>query len=322
MSKPKVVVTRPIHEAGLKILKQHFDVTVHDDTLMKAGELKAFVAGADAIVSLLTEKIDEEVLEAAGPQLKVISQYAVGFENIDLDAAKKRGIPVTNTPGVFSGPAVAEHVFNLMFAVARHTVQADPFMRKGKYKQWDPTLFLGQELTGRTVGIVGSGQIGSIFAGMCHNGMKMRVLYTDVNRNERLEKELGAVKVPLEKLLVDSDIVSLHVPLLPSTKHLIGKAQLQMMKKSAILINTARGPVVDEKALISALKKGEIYGAGLDVFETEPKIDEELAALDNVVVTPHIGSATETARIAMAECVARNVMAALHGEKPANIVNP
>jgi lactate dehydrogenase-like 2-hydroxyacid dehydrogenase len=318
--KLKIVVTRPIHEAGLTILKKHFDVTVHDDSIMTAKELKDFVKGADGIVSLLTEKITADVLDAAGPQLKIVAQFAVGYDNIDLKAAAERNIYVTNTPGYLSGPAVAEHVFNLMFAVARHTVPADAFMRTGKYKQWDPNLFLGQQLTGKTVGIVGGGQIGSIFAGMCHNGMKMKVLYYDVMKNPALEKDLGATKVSLEKLLVHSDIVSLHVPLLPSTQHMISKEQFHIMKPNAILINTARGPVVDEAALGEALKNNVIYGAGIDVFEHEPKLSKGLEKLENLVVTPHIGSATEAARIAMAECVARNVMAVFAGEAPANIV--
>lgn len=321
MSKPRIAVTRPIHDAGLEILRKHFEVDIHPDEEFKEGELEKFVKGADAIASLLTEKITDEVMEAAGPQLKVIAQYAVGFDNIDLEAAKNRGILVTNTPGALSAPAVAEHVFNLMFSVARHTLPADNFMRTGKYQHWDPNLYLGQLLTGKTVGIVGGGQIGATFAAMCHNGMKMKVLYTDVVRNERLEKELGATKVSLEKLLVQADIISLHVPLLPSTKHMIGKEQFAIMKPTSILINTARGPVVDEKALVKALKEKHIFGAGLDVFEFEPTLAEGLAELENVVVTPHIGSATESTRIAMAECVARTIIAVMNGETPNNVVN-
>lgn len=321
MPKPHVVVTRPIEEAGLKMLREHYRVTVHNDSLMSNNQLKKFVQGADAIVSLLTEKITDEVLTAAGPGLKIVAQYAVGFDNVDLGAAKMRGIPVTNTPGFFSGPAVAEHVINLMFAVSRHTVPADAFMRTGKYKQWDPNLFLGQQLSGKTVGIVGGGQIGSIFATMCHNGLGMEVLYTDLVQNERLEKELGAKKVTLEKLLVKADVVSLHVPLLPSTKHMISKEQFHIMKPNAILINTSRGPVVDENALTEALKKKTLYGAGLDVFEFEPNLAKGLGKLDNVVVTPHIGSATQDARIAMSECVARNVIACLSGKTPENVIN-
>lgn len=321
MSKPRVVITRPIQEAGIKKLKEHFIVDVHSDALMSEKQLKAFVKGADAIVSLLTEKISDSVLEAAGPQLKIVAQYAVGFDNIDLEAAKKRGVIVTNTPGFLSGPAVAEHVFNLMFAIARHTVPADKFMRGGKYKQWDPNLFLGQQLTGKTVGIVGGGQIGSIFAGICHKGLGMKVLYTDIVKNERLETELGAKKVALERLLVNSDVVSLHVPLLPSTRHLIGKEQFHIMKPNAILINTSRGPVVDENALVKALSGRVIAGAGLDVFEFEPHLAKGLAKMESVVVTPHIGSATVDARIAMAECVAKNVTLVLSGKSAENIVN-
>jgi len=315
-----VVVTRPIPDAGLNLMRELYNVTVHDDTLMSEDELCDFVKGADAIVSLITEKISDKVMAAAGDQLKIIAQFAVGYDNIDLEAAKKRGILVTNTPGVLSGPAVAEHALNLMFAIARHTVPADAFMRTGKYSQWDPNLFIGQQLTGKTVGIIGTGQIGSIFAQACHNGLRMKVLYTDMNRNERLEKDLGAMQVEKEQLLKEADVISLHVPLLPSTKHLISDHELSLMKDNAILLNTSRGPVVDEIALTKALKANKIFGAGLDVFEFEPKLAEGLAELDNVVVSPHIGSATGAARLSMAECVARNVVTCLQGLEVPNLV--
>lgn len=318
---PKIVVTHPIHEAGLKLLRERYDVTVNEKKDLSETDLKEMVKGADAIVSLLTDKMTAEVMEAAGDQLKIIAQFAVGFDNIDCEAAKQKNIVVTNTPGAISGPAVAEHAFMMMFAIARHAIPADAFMRTGKYKQWDPDLFIGRQLTGATVGIIGTGQIGSIFAKMCHNGLGMKVLYTDMNRNEALEKDLGALQVPQEKLLAEADVVSLHVPLLPSTQHLINEAALHMMKPNAILLNTSRGPVVDENALVQALKEKHIFGAGLDVFEFEPKLADGLAELDNVVVMPHIGSATEAARIGMAECVARNIIAQFSGEAvPNNII--
>jgi lactate dehydrogenase-like 2-hydroxyacid dehydrogenase len=208
-----------------------------------------------------------------------------------------------------------------MLAVARHTVAADAFTRKGSYKYWEPGLFVGQQLSGKTVGIVGTGEIGSLFAAMCHNGLRMRVLYTDLASRPELEKSLGASKVSLEQLLAKSDVVSLHVPLLASTHHLIGAEQLEQMKETAILINTARGPVVDEKALTHALKEHQIYGAAIDVFEEEPKLATGLKELENVLLTPHIASATEAARLGMAEVVARNVKAALAGERPPHLVN-
>lgn len=315
---PRIVVTHPIHEAGLKLLRDRFEVKVHEKKELSDTDFKKLVKGADALVTLLTDQVTAEVMDAAGSQLKIIAQFAVGFDNVDLEAAKQRNIFVTNTPGGISGPAVAEHALMLMLSVARHTVPADAFMRTGKYKQWDPDIFIGRQLTGATVGIIGTGQIGSIFAKMCHNGMGMKVLYSDVNRNEDLERDLGALQVPKEKLLVEADVVSIHVPLLPATHHLINAEALQMMKHTAILINTSRGPVVDEKALVTALKHKHIFGAGLDVFEFEPKLAEGLAELENVVAMPHIGSATEAARIGMAECVARNIITTFAGETPPN----
>lgn len=317
----KVIATRPIPEAGLNAIRDKCELTVHDDRIKTEEELKGLVTGAEIIISLLTDKITDAVMEAAGPQLKAICQYTVGYDNIDMEAAKRRGVIITNTPGAISGPAVAEHAVNLMFAVARHTVPADAYMRQGKYTQWDPNLYLGQLLMGKTVGIIGTGQIGSIFAGICHNGLKMKVLYTDMVRNEAIEKDLGALKVSQEQLLVESDVVSLHVPLLPSTKHLISREQFHIMKPTAILINTSRGPVVDEVAMVESLREKKIFGAGIDVFEFEPHLAEGLAELENVVVSPHIASATESTRIAMAEATARNVLAVLSGETPPNLVN-
>jgi glyoxylate reductase len=317
----KIFVTHQIHEAGLKLLRDRYDVEVTTENTLAHDDLLKKVKGVDALVSLLTDKIDAEVMEVAGPQLKIIAQFAVGFDNIDLEAAKAKGIVVTNTPGGISGPAVAEHAIMMMFAVARHAIPADTFMRSGKYKQWDPDAFIGRQLTGATVGIIGTGQIGSIFAKMCHNGLGMKVLYTDMNRNEALEKDLGALKVDQAQLLAEADVVSLHVPLLPSTQHLINAEALHMMKPSAILLNTSRGPVVDENALVKALEEKHIFGAGLDVYEFEPKMAEGLAKLENVVTMPHIGSATEAARIGMAECVARNIIAQFSGEEvPNNII--
>jgi len=287
---------------------------------MDKAQLCEFVKGAEVIVSLLTDPIDGEVLDAAGPQLKAVAQYTVGYDNIDLEAAKARSVIVTHTAGTLSATAVAELALGGLLAVARHTVQADAYMRSGAYKYWDPSIFLGQQLTGKTVGIIGTGQIGSLFATMCHHVFRAKILYTDMVSNLSLEKSLGAMKVSKEELLARADVVSLHVPLLASTRHLIGEGELQQMKKTAILINTSRGPVVDEGALVRALQNREIFGACLDVYESEPDPAEGLAALDNVVLTPHIASATETTRTAMAECVVRNIKAVLAGETPPDLV--
>ena len=318
--KPKIVMTRPIYEQGIGPLTELFDVHVHEDRKPTHAELLELVKGADAIVTFLTDKITAEVMDAAGPQLKLIAEYSVGFDNIDLKAAAERGIAVTNTPGYISAPAVAEHAIALMYGVGRRLLAADAFTRAGKYKAWEPNLFLGADFLGRTVGIIGTGQIGSMFARICRYGLAMNVLYNDVQPNEALEKELGAQLVERDVLLRDSDVVSLHVPLLPSTHHLINAEALKSMKNTAILINTARGPVIDEEALADALKAGEIMGAGIDVFEDEPKVNPKLLTLENVIITPHIGSATEVTRIAMSECVAHNVIAFFTDKTPPNIV--
>lgn len=320
MEEPILIkVTRPIPEAGLKLLRDRgYELDIHPDKVMAKNQLMEFVQGATGILSMLTEKIDGDVMDAAGPNLKIISQFTVGYDNIDLDAAKKRGIVVTNTAGSISAPAVAEHAVALMFAVARHIPEADEFSRKGKYKQWDPNLFLGPLLCGKTVGIIGTGQIGSQFARMCHNGFRMKVVYSDVVRNKELERDLGAHKVEIEKLLREADVVSLHTPLLPATHHLMNKERFGYMKPTAILINTARGPVVDEAALTKALANGTIAGAGIDVFEHEPEISPELTKMPNVIITPHIASATMDTRVTMAECTAKNLVAYFSTGEPLN----
>ncbi len=317
----KVVVTRPIPEEGLQIIRDRgHEVVVHDDTVKSEDQLVEMVVGADVIVPLLSEKITPRVLEAAGPQLKAICQFTVGYDNVDVEAIKAKNLLLTNTPGAISAPAVSEQAIALMFAAGRHIVEADAFMRSGQYQQWDPNLFLGQGFMGKTVGIVGTGQIGSIFAQICHNGLKMRVLYSDVVRNENLERDLGATKVELEQLLKEADVVSVHVPLLPTTHHLLSTAQFEMMKPTAILINTSRGPVVDEVALVKALQDKQIAGAGVDVFENEPHMSEGMAELQNLVVTPHTSSATWATRVGMAEACARNVIAVLAGEEVPNLI--
>lgn len=323
----KIVITRQITDAGVKLLKSqnNFKVTMSTkDRALTPTELRVFVKGADGVLTLLEDKIDGAVMDAAGPQLKVIANYAVGFDNIDLDAAKKRNIVVTNTPGELVSEAVAEHTFALMLALAHRIVEADRFTRAGKYKEWEPLLLMGTLLAGKTFGIIGTGRIG-ISAARKAKGIGMNVVYSDLKRNKEFEQELGAKFMTKEQILQAADVVSLHVPLLPSTKYLMDTAEFSLMKKTAFLINTARGPVVREKALLRALKTKRIAGAALDVYECEPFIDCDihdhlaLNEMDNIVLTPHIASASIEARQQMSEIAAQNIIAVLSG-KPA--LNP
>lgn len=317
----KIFVTQPIPPAGLDILRQaypQFQINPDERVLARA-ELLEKVKGCDALLTLLTDKIDGEVLDTAGPQLKVVANMAVGYDNIDLAAATARGVLATNTPGVLTD-ATADHAWALLFAVARRIPESENFLRAGKFKSWGPLLFLGGDVTGRTLGIIGAGRIGHAVA-MKSRGFDMRVLYADDVPNPKLEQEIGARRVHVEELLRAADYVSVHVPLLPSTKHLINAQSLRLMKKTAYLINTSRGPVVDEAALAEALKNGVIAGAALDVFEHEPLVHPELLKLDNVVLTPHTASATIETRSKMATMAAENLIAGLAGQKPPNLVN-
>jgi D-3-phosphoglycerate dehydrogenase len=321
MSK-KVYVTRPIPEDGIEILrKKGFQVDVNpEDKVLSTDELKKAISSYDAVLCLLTDKIDGEVLDAAGPNLKIMANYAVGFDNIDVKAATERKIAVSNSPGVLT-EAVAEHTFALLLTAAKRIVEADRFTRSGEYKQWEPKGFLGPQIWGKTIGIVGLGRIGSFVAQISHGGFNMEVLYHDVKKNEEFEMRFSAKYRDLENLLKESDFVTIHVPLLPATHHLIGAKELGTMKKTAILINTSRGPVVDEVSLVEALKAGKIAGAGLDVFEKEPQLSPGLADLPNVALTPHTASATREARSAMSKIAAENIAAVLEGKDPPNLVN-
>lgn len=322
MKRFKVFVTRKILEEGLNMLREKFDVEVSDyDGVIPRRMLLEKVKGVDAILSLLTDTIDAEVMDAAGPNLKIVANYAVGYNNIDVEEATKRGILVTNTPGVLT-ETTADLAWALMMAIARRIVEADRFVREGKFRGWEPTLLLGTDVYGATLGIVGFGRIGQAMARRAL-GFNMKVLYYDNARvPEQIEKELKATYVDLPTLLKESDFVSLHVPLTKETHHLIGEKELRMMKRGAYLINTARGPVVDEKALVKALKEGWIKGAALDVFENEPEVEPELLKLDNVVLAPHIASASYATRSRMSIMVAENIIKALNGEVPPNLVNP
>ncbi|MEN3008594.1 glyoxylate reductase [Pseudothermotoga sp.] len=322
MRKFKVFVTRKILEEGLNMLREKFDVEVSDyDGVIPRKMLLEKVKGVDAILSLLTDAIDAEVMDAAGPNLKIVANYAVGYNNIDVEEATKRGILVTNTPGVLT-ETTADLAWALMMAIARRIVEADRFVREGKFRGWEPMLLLGTDVYGATLGIVGFGRIGQAMARRAL-GFGMKVLYHDNARvPEQIEKELKATYVDLPTLLKESDFVSLHVPLTKETHHLIGEKELKMMKKGAYLINTARGPVVDEKALVKALKEGWIKGAALDVFENEPEVEPELLKLDSVVLAPHIASASYATRSKMSIMAAENIIKALNGEVPPNLVNP
>jgi glyoxylate reductase len=320
----KIFVTRPIPESGIKMLQDKgYEVVVNEagrDRAATPEEVMAGVKGVDALLSVLTEKITPEIMDAGLPTLKVIANYAVGFDNIDLEAAKQRNLMVTNTPGVLT-ETVAEHTFALMLAIAHRIAESDRFAREGKYHAWGPELLLGTDVSHKVLGVVGLGRIGSRVAYHAVKGFDMKVLYTDPKPSPEFEKEFGAVYVAsLDELLPQCDFVSIHVPLLESTHHLINEENLKKMKPSAYLINTSRGPIVDEKALASALAQGTIRGAAIDVFEFEPEITPELKTLENVIITPHIASATFETRAKMSELAATNIIEALEGRTPPNLV--
>lgn len=323
MAKPLVVITHDIPDAGIRHLRNkgyRLKVSKKNGPLTKS-ELKKFVSGADAILCMLFDHIDASLVKAAGAQLQVIANYAVGYNNIKVAEVRALGVRVSNTPGVLNN-SVADMTWALIHAVTRRVVEADRYTRKGLYKGWGPKLFLGTELHGLTLGIVGLGRIGyEVAKRSC--GFDMKTLYYDVRgKNAVAEKELGIRFASLESLIKQSDIITLHVPLLPSTHHLINKKAIASMKKSSYLINTARGAVVDEKALVQALKTGKIKGAALDVFEYEPKLTPGLKQLENVILTPHIASATWATRCEMSDIAARNIIAVFEGEKmPSEVVH-
>jgi len=319
--RPNVYVTRMLPEAAIDLLAAHCDVEVNpEDRVLERVELLEKVKGRDAVISLLTDTIDDEILVAAGPQCKIFANYAVGFNNIDLSAATKRGVVITNTPDVLTD-ATADLAWTLLFATARRVVEAEKFLRDGKYQGWGPMLLLGLDVTGKTLGIIGSGRIGSSFASKA-KGFNMKVVYNDIAANPEFEAATGGVFTDKERLLQQADFVSLHVPLLPSTHHLMSDKEFSLMKKTAILINTSRGPVVDEKALARALKNGEIWGAGLDVFENEPAVDPDLLECANTVLLPHVASATIETRTNMGLIAVRNILNIFSGKPPITCVNP
>lgn len=321
---PTIYVTRRIPDAGLTLLREKgfvLDVSEKDGALSREELLTALRAKPyDGVLCLLTDTINGEVFDAA-PHAKIFANYAVGFNNIDVAEAKKRGITVTNTPSLLIANTVAEHAMALILAITCRIPEGDRLMRSGTWSGWGPMQLLGVDLSKQTLGIIGAGRIGSRLAYHCKKGFDMNVIYYDVRQNAEFEKETLARFCPTpEQVLREADIVSIHVPLLDTTRHLINAERLKLMKPTAYLVNTSRGPVVDEVALVDALKRGIIRGAALDVFENEPKMAPGLATLDNVVLTPHIASATEATRGEMARLAAENLIAFFEGKTPPNVV--
>ncbi len=326
----KIFVTRNIPGNHLEKLKEAgLEVKVSElDRPLTSSELVENIKGMDGVLSLLTDKFDGDVMDAAGPSLKIISNYAVGFDNIDIPSATKRGIVVTNTPSDEVNEAVAEHTWALILALARRVVESDEFVRNqgyfagtGGYKGWEPDLFLGRSIKGKTLGIIGLGRIGSMVAKKAQ-GYGMKVLYNKHNReNPDTEKELGVIYSSLDELLKTSDFISLHVPLTDETRGMINIDAFEKMKEGAYLVNTARGPVVEESDLIEALKRGILKGAALDVFESEPNINPEFLSMPNVILTPHIASATVEARNKMGEMAVNSIINIFSDKKPENLVD-
>lgn len=318
----KVLITQQIPDAALTMLQGH---SVEVYVLKERGTKKSDIISAlrkevyDGMITLLTDKIDRDVIDAVGKNMKVIANYAVGFNNIDVQSAKEKGIVVTNTPGVLT-ETVAEHAFALILAVATRIVEADSFVRANRFTGWEPELLLGLDLQNKTLGIVGAGRIGTRVAEM-GKAFNMEILYHDKQSNPILEEKTGAIySESPETLLKKSDVVSVHLPLTEDTHHFLDARKLSIMKHTAILVNTSRGAIVDERALINALKDKRIFGAGLDVFEKEPEVPKVLRKLPNVILTPHTASASVGTRKKMAEIAAENIISVLHGGQAPNAV--
>lgn len=316
----KIYITRKIPENGVNLLKEkgHNVVINPEDKILPREELIAALNGQnyDAVLCLLTDKIDDGIFEAAGKNCKIFANYAVGFDNIDLLSAKSRKIIITNTPDVLT-ETVAEHTFALILSISHRIAEADKFTKEGKYTGWAPMLLLGSDFSRKTLGIIGIGRIGSLTAKHSFYGFDAKIIYYDTKRNSDFENEFKAeYKESLDDLLKESDYVSIHVPLTPNTKHLINKKKLRLMKPNGYLINTSRGPIIDEADLVYALQNKIIKGAALDVFEYEPNLTPGLAELPNVILTPHIASATTATREKMSALAAENIIAVLEGHKP------
>ncbi len=320
--RPNVLVTRPIMQEPLERLRERCDVTVHENEFgIPREELLQVVAGRDAIVTMLTEKVDAEFLAAAGPQLKIVANHAVGFDNVDLEACTEAGVLASNTPDVLT-ETTADTAFALIMAAARRVGEGERFLRARRPWIWGPLMMLGQDVHHKTIGIVGFGRIGQAVARRA-KGFGMRVVYSDaVQLPAAVEAETGAQRLELDELLAQADVVSIHTNLTPETRHLFGADAFRKMKPTAVIVNTSRGPVIDEAALADALEAGEIFAAGLDVFEHEPEVEERLLKLENAVVIPHLGSATVDTRNAMGHVVVDNVFAAVDGKRPPTLLNP
>ena len=310
---PTIAVTRPVPEKALEMLRPRAKVIVgpNEPPIPAAAEIAPFVRDADIVYTLPANPLSGDAIRGA-PQLRMIATMGTGYDNIDVAAARERKIPVTYAPGILD-ETTADGAFALLLAAARRLPESERFLRAGKYRGWTPFLFLGQDVHEATLGIVGMGRIGKALARRAM-GFRMKILYTDAMRSDPAEKEFGAKLVSLDDLLAQSDFVSLHVPLLPETRHLIDAKRLRQMKKTAVLINAARGPVVDERALAEALRDRVIAGAGLDVYEREPQVESMLLELENVVLLPHIASASERTRVRMAVRAAENILAFLDGK--------
>ena len=322
---PKIFVTRALPHSAIQMLIDAFgeeSVSVFsEDRVIHRDELLEGLKGVDALLPILTETIDAEVMDAAGPQLKIIANYAVGYNNIEVAAATERGIPVTNTPGVLT-ETTADLAWALILGAARRIGEGERYLRAGKWESWAPLLLLGDDIHGKTLGIFGLGRIGAAVARRA-KGFNMRIIYHSRTRKDSaLEDELGATFVDKPTLLAESDILTVHCPFSDETHHAFSTEEFNAMKTSAIFVNTTRGPVVDEIALGLALQAGDITAAGLDVFEDEPEIHPELLKCENAVLIPHLGSATKETRAKMAEIAAANIIARLNGETPPNCVNP
>lgn len=321
----RVFVTRPIPESGIRMLVDAFGeqsvVVSPNDRVITREELLAGVKGVDALLPILTDTIDAAVMDAAGPQLKIMANYAVGYNNVDVAEATKRGIAVTNTPGVLT-ETTADLAWSLLMTAARRLGEGERYLRAGRWESWGPQLLLGVDVHGKTLGVYGLGRIGRAMARR-GRGFDMRVIYHDAARaREDVERELNAEFVDKPTLLAESDFISIHVPLLSETKYAFGEREFKAMKKTAVLVNSARGPVIDEAALAQALRDGEIFAAGLDVYEDEPAIHPELLKCENAVMAPHLGSATRETRAKMAEMAAGNIVAFFKNGRPENCVNP
>jgi glyoxylate reductase len=320
--RPKVLVTRPIMAEAEQTLRGRCDVTIHENEFgIPRDELLKIVGGMDAVITMLTEKVDSEFLDAAGPQLRIVANHAVGFDNIVLADCTGAGVPASNTPDVLT-ETTADTAWVLLMAAARRVGEGERLLRARTRWIWGPLMMLGQDVHHKTIGIVGFGRIGQAVARRA-TGFGMRVIYHDaVDLPPEVERESGAKRASLEQLLAEADFISIHTNLTPETKHLFSTDQFRAMKDTAVVVNTSRGPVVDEAALAQALRDGEIFGAGLDVFENEPEVHPDLLALDSAVIIPHLGSATVDTRRAMGLLAVENVFAALDGERPPTILNP